>query len=239
MQKERIIGLDIFRGLALLMMMTYHFTYDLNYFGFIRVDMNHTPSFLLFRYTIISMFLMNVGVSLTLVHQNGIRWLSVCKRILQLGLASLLITSVTYFIFPNSWIYFGILHFIFVTSLLILPLLPFPKLTFILAIFILVTSASKLIDMNGVFALLQTPLHLPYHSEDLIPLVPWIAVVLLGMSLVQQNYHQKIFTSKIFTTHSIFHKILKTMGQHSLLIYLSHQLLFFGAFELYFIVFSK
>ena len=52
--KKRVIGLDVFRGWALLFMMTYHFTFDLNYFRFIHVDMNHEPMFLLSRYTIMS-----------------------------------------------------------------------------------------------------------------------------------------------------------------------------------------
>ena len=239
MRKERLIGLDIFRGLALLLMMTYHFTYDLNHFGFINVDMNHTQGFLLFRYTIMTMFLLSVGVSLALVHQNGIKWSSVRKRLIQLGIASLVVTIATYVVFPNSWVYFGILHFILLASLVTLPLLRFPKTTLLLALLILIASATKSIDMNSFFQLLQSPLHLPRYTEDLVPFVPWVAVVLLGMSLVQQNYHQQLFNSKAFTQNSPFHKILKKMGQHSLLIYLLHQAVFFGAFELYFMLFSK
>ena len=239
MQRERIIGLDIFRGLALLLMMAYHFTYDLNHFGFIDVDMNHTNGFLLFRYTIMTMFLLSVGVSLTLVHQNGIKWSSVRKRLMQLGLASLAVSVATYVVFPNSWVYFGILHFILFASIIVLPLLNFPKTTLILALLILLASATKLIDMHSLFSLLQAPLHLPQYSEDLVPFVPWIAAVLLGMSLVQYNYHTKIFSSKIFNSNFSINKILKKMGQNSLIIYLIHQPIFFAGFELYFIIFSK
>ena len=239
MQKERLIGLDIFRGFALLTMMMYHFSYDLNYFRFISVDLNHTTGFLLARYTIMSIFLLSVGMSLTLVHQKSIRWLSIKKRLLQLGTASLAVSIATYLVFPNAWVYFGVLHFILFASFIVLPLLHFPKTTFFLAIFILLASATKVIDMHGLFALLQTSLHLPSHSEDLVPFVPWIAAVLLGMNLVQYNYHTKIFSAKIFTTNSILNQVLKKMGQNSLLIYLIHQPIFFAAFELYFIVFSK
>lgn len=239
MQRERIIGLDIFRGLALLLMMAYHFTYDLNHFGFIDVDMNHTNGFLLFRYTIMTMFLLSVGVSLTLVHQNGIKWSSVRKRLMQLGLASLAVSVATYVVFPNSWVYFGILHFILFASLVTLPLLGSPKTTLLLALLILIASATKNIDMHSLFQLLQAPLHLPHYTEDLVPFVPWVAVVLLGISLVQQNYHQQLFNSKPFRQNSPFHTILKTMGKHSLLIYLLHQAVFFGLFELYFMLFSK
>ncbi len=239
MKKNRIIGLDIFRGVALLLMMMYHFTYDLNYFGFIHQDMNYNSTFLLIRYTIITIFLLSVGMSLMLVHQNGIRWHSIRKRIIQLGVASLVVSLATYFIFPTSWIYFGILHFILVASLMILPLLHFPKTVTLIAILILVGSATKIIGMEWLFNLLQAPLHLPPYTEDLVPLVPWVAVVLLGINLVQYNLHHQIFSTKIFTLNTLLHRTLKRMGQHSLAIYLIHQGVFFGAFELYFMLFSK
>ena len=239
MKTKRINGLDIFRGMAILSMMIYHFTYDLNYFGFIAVDMNHTLNFLIPRYLIMSMFLLSVGMSLILAHQDGIRWSGIPKRILQLGLASLAVSITTYVVFPNSWAYFGILHFILFASIIVLPLLNFPQTTLILALLILLASATKLIDMHSLFSLLQAPLHLPQYSEDLVPFVPWIAVVLLGMSLVQYNYHTKIFSSKIFNSNFSINKILKKMGQNSLIIYLIHQPIFFVGFALYFIIFSK
>ena len=239
MQTERIDGLDIFRGLAILCMVLYHFTYDLNYFRIISVDMNHTPSFLLFRYTIMSMFLVSVGMSLALTHKSMIRWSSVRKRIVQLGLASLAVTVATTMVFPNSWVYFGILHFVLLASLIALPLLKFPKTALLLAILILLGSATKILHMHSIYTFLKIPLSLPPYSEDLVPLFPWLAVVFIGIFLVQYDYHQKIFGHKIFNHNSSIHKILKKMGQHSLIIYLIHQPILFGAFELYFRFFSK
>ncbi len=234
---QRINGLDIFRGFAILSMILYHFTYDLNYFRIISIDMNHTFGFLFVRYSIMSMFLLSVGMSLALAHKNSIRWVAIRKRIIQLGLASLLVTIATYIVFPNAWVYFGILHFVLFASLIVLPLLKFPKVTFFLTLFILLGSASKLLHLHGLYNFLQVPLSLPTHSEDLVPLFPWLAVILLGILIVQYNYHQKIFEYKIFNMNSFINKILKKMGQNSLLIYLIHQPILFGAFELYFKLF--
>ncbi len=239
MKIERINGIDIFRGVAILCMILYHFTYDLNYFRIISVDLNHTSSFLLARYTIMSMFLLSVGMSLALAHQHYVNYAAIGKRILLLGLASLTVTIATYFIFPHSWVYFGILHFVLIASLISLPLLKFPKITLALAILILVGSASKQLHLHLLHEQLRMPLSLPPHTEDIVPLFPWLAVVLLGINLVQYNVHQKIFTQKIFTPNVWFTKLLKTMGQNSLFIYLIHQPILFGAFELYFIFFSK
>jgi len=240
MKKTRLDGLDIFRGWALLFMVLYHFSYDLNHFQIISININHSLSFLISRYSIISMFLLSVGISLALVHQQGICWESVQKRIFILGLASLVVTLTTYIEFPTSWIYFGILHFILFSSLLALPFLNYPKITFISAVIILIGSMTNVLQVHGVFAFLQPILNLPpLSSEDVIPLTPWFALVLLGINSVQYNLHQKILTHPFFNTNFAWNKSLKFIGQHSLLIYLLHQPLLFFAFDVFFSFFSK
>ena len=234
MKKERIDGLDIFRGMALVSMIFYHFTYDLNYFHVISVNMNHSINFLIIRYTIITMFLLSVGMGLALAHKNTIKWKSIRKRILQLGLSSLSVSIATSILFPDSWIYFGILHLILLASLITLPLLKFPKITMLLSIVILVGSIIGLLHTHELYAFLKTPLGLPLHTQDLIPIFPWLAVVLIGTLIVHYNFVQKIFNHKLFNSTSNIYKILKVMGQHSLLIYLTHQIILFGAFTLYF-----
>jgi len=201
--------------------------------------MNHSHTVLLIRYTIITIFLLSMGMSLALVHKNGIRWASMHKRILQLGSASLVVTVATYFVFPISWIYFGILHFILVASLITVMLLKSPKITLLLSITILIGSATHILHFNGLYAVLKEPLSLPTYTEDLVPLFPWLAVVFIGTLLVHHNLHQKIFTHPLFNTKFRINRVLQKMGQNSLLIYLIHQVIIFGTFELYFKFFSK
>ena len=239
MKTKRIDGLDIFRGFAILAMVLYHFTYDLNYFHIISLDMNHSSITLLIRYTIITIFLLNMGISLALAHKDAIRWSAMRKRVLQLGSASLLVTLATYFVFSSSWIYFGILHFILVASLITVMLLKFPKVTLGLTLIILIGSVTHLLNMHTLYALLQGPLALPSHTEDLVPLFPWLAVVFIGTLLVHYHLHEKIFNLPLFNVKFRINKLLKKMGQNSLLIYLIHQVILFGAFELYFRFFSK
>jgi len=241
LKTKRIDGLDIFRGFAILAMVLYHFTYDLNYFHIISLDMNHTPTILLIRYTIMSIFLLSVGMSLALAHKDAIRWSAMRKRVLQLGIASTLVTIATYLVFPSSssWIYFGILHFILVASLITVMLLKFPKVTLGLTLIILIGSVTHLLNMHTLYALLQGPLALPSHTEDLVPLFPWLAVVFIGTLLVHYHLHEKIFNLPLFNVKFRINKLLKKMGQNSLLIYLIHQVILFGAFELYFRFFSK
>ena len=240
MKNCRVLGLDIFRGWALLFMVIYHFIYDLSYFHIIELNLNSSNFFLFFRYTIISMFLLSVGISLSLVHQKSISWKKLKKRVLLLGLASLTVTATTYIVFPNAWIYFGILHFILLSSLLALPFLNYPKIALLVAILIFIGSATENLTVHSIFNFLQPILHLPpIHTQDVIALFPWFGVVLLGTLIAYYNLHIKIFTKKIFTANTPLNKLLKFMGQHSLLIYLIHQPILFVAFESYFKLFSK
>jgi len=233
MCRKRVEGLDIFRGLALLLMMCYHFTYDLNHFNYIDVNMNHSLPFLLSRYTIMTMFLLSVGISLALVHSQQIRWKSIQKRMLLLGGASIIVSIGTFVVFPHSWVYFGILHFILVASLVGLLFLNYPKTSLATALLILIASATNTLTMQPLFQYLQPLLQLPHYTEDLVPFIPWFAVVLLGMVLVAYQLHKKIFTHALFSTNSRLNRGLKLMGRHSLFIYLIHQPIFFGGFMLF------
>ena len=233
MRKQRVEGLDTFRGWAILFMVAYHFTYDLNHFNLISVNMDYALSFLISRYTIMSMFLVSVGVSLALVHQHGIKWTNIKKRIIQLGMASTLVTIATYIEFPHSWVYFGILHCILVASLIGLLFLPYPKVTLVSAILILVTSATNTLSMEALFQFMQPILNLPTYTEDLVPFVPWFAMVLIGIVLVQFKLHQKLFNLSFFSNNSLLNRGLKFMGKHSLLIYLIHQPILFAGFMLF------
>ncbi len=239
MKKHRVIGLDIFRGWALLLMVIYHFNYDLSYFNIIQINLNSSNFFLLFRYTIISMFLLSMGISLSLVHRKSILWKKLKKRIILLSLASLAVTVATYIVFPNAWVYFGILHFILLSSILALPFLNHPKIALISAILILIGSATDSLTVHPLFNFLQPILHLPpVHTQDVIAIFPWFGVVLLGTVIAYYKVHQKIFTHKIFSTNSPLNRFLKFMGQHSLFIYLIHQPILFFAFDSYFKFFT-
>ncbi|CAA6824994.1 MAG: Unknown protein [uncultured Sulfurovum sp.] len=231
---SRLHGLDIFRGLAIIFMILYHFTYDLTLYNMVQLDMNHAPYLLAIRYTIMSMFLLSVGMSLTLAHQKTIYWHKIAKRSLLLALSSFAITISTYIVFPNSWIYFGMLHFILISSILVLPLLKFPKTTLLFTLLILIGSFTGLLHMHHLFALLQEPLSLPSPmSQDVVRLFPWLAVVLIGIVVVQHKWHEKLFKHQLFNMKYSINKVLKKIGRHSLLIYLIHQPIIFLGFDLY------
>jgi len=148
MKKIRLNQLDIFRGYAIILMMFYHFCYDLNMFGYIHANPNKDTLWQISRYIIVTIFLLSMGMSLKLLHRDNIRWDKVKKRALILGGASLVVSISTYIQFPSSWVYFGILHFAFASSLLALFFLKHKILTLITMIFVFLASFT---EINFIF----------------------------------------------------------------------------------------
>jgi uncharacterized membrane protein len=208
MQQKRLDGLDTFRGFAIFLMIIYHFIYDLTDFGLIDLQMNSTLWVLIFRYSIITMFLFVVGVSLALVHAKGVNYNSLKKRLFFLTLSALLVSLTTYILFPKHWIYFGILHCILVASLITIPLLKYPKLNLILVPLIFFGWLSEHLNFHFLYLLLQEPLNLPTnYSLDRIPLFPWLSVILLGALVAHYKLHTKIFNISLFNNNTKVHHI--------------------------------
>ena len=229
--KNRLELLDIFRGWAIILMVFYHLMYDLNYFEYITISMHHDTIWGTIRSFILFMFLFSVGMSLALVHHPKIKWKKVKKRTFLLGSASLLVTMVTFILFPTTWVYFGVLHFILVASLLGLLFLPYPRWTLLTIIFILIGSFLGCLNTHELFLFLEVPLHLPSgHTEDIVRFFPWFAVVLMGSSMISYGLHERfqLNTIRIKSNHPI-----AFLGRHTLLVYLIHQPILFGFFLLF------
>jgi uncharacterized membrane protein len=226
---NRVSCIDTLRGVAIVLMVAFHFCYDLEYFKIYNFHITSNPFFLNWRIFIVSLFLFLVGVSLALSHQNGIKWQKVKKRAFLLGVVALLISLVSYFLFPHSWIYFGIIHFIFFASLVGLYFVNKKTLAFLVGVAILLLYAFKIISMHYFFINLAPLLHLPlYHTEDLAPFIPWFGVVLLGISL--SNIVIKVCKVEKIEQFSQKLKLLNLLGRHSLVIYITHQIILFALF---------
>lgn len=223
----RLIGLDIVRGVAIVLMVIFHLSYDLDHFRFIHIDITHNPFWLHFRIVIVSLFLFVMGVSLAIAHTDSIKWDKVLKRLLHLAVAALGITVATSFIFPKSWVYFGVLHAILLFSLLALPFIHRGFLALSVALLLLIAYNFAGITMHPLFIALQEPLHLPIVTVDLVPVIPWFSAVLLGVATVAFGLHLKIFNAGFFNKRTFLHNQLSFLGKHALIIYLVHQALLF------------
>ncbi len=222
--KQRLHYLDVTRGFAVLLMIIYHFCFDLDNFNYIQIDMDHSPFWLSFRAIIVTLFLTTMGMSLALTHAKGICWSCMKKRSLFLGIAAILVSVGSYLQFPESWIYFGILHFILFASWLGLFFVGKPWLSLLTAIIILIGYWMGWLHTRALFDLVYQPLHLPVrYTEDMVNIFPWFAPVLIGIFLVAKDWHLLPHLNPSFISTK-----LSFMGRHSLIIYLIHQPILFG-----------
>lgn len=220
--------LDALRGTAVVLMIAFHFCYDLNYFGLAQFDLYTAPFWLHARTFIVTMFVTIAGISLYIANQKGVGrgfW----KRAGLLLLCSTLISVSTWFLFQASWIFFGVLHFMLVGSLLAVPFIH-------KGIIINLVLGVVLIIMGNTlsFSLFDQPFlqwfglmtHKPF-TEDYVPLLPWLGVLLVGMWL------GSLWVKNPLLHHNLTKKIgypLLWLGRHSLFVYMVHQPILFGLF---------
>ncbi|AYD01324.1 heparan-alpha-glucosaminide N-acetyltransferase [Neorhizobium sp. NCHU2750] len=230
-RSPRILLIDTLRGVALIAMASYHFTWDLEYFGYVDPGTATQGFFRIYARCIASTFLFLVGISLVLAHGREIRWQAFGKRLAMVAGAAILVSIATFYIFADEWIYFGILHNIAVTSLIGVLFTRLPW--FVPGIVAAVIVALMVTDYSLVPGLMDSPIfdtrwlswigfaEMPPRSNDYVPIFPWIAAVLFGIAVagcvVARGWHLKLANVQARKN------ILTMAGQHSLAFYLLHQ----------------
>jgi uncharacterized membrane protein len=234
---ERFWEIDALRGIAILMMITYHVTFDLNYFEFTSTDLNSLP-LLVFLYPVGTLFLLLVGISLTLSYsrvkntytknQLRIKYLKRGTSIFALGL---LITLVTWIYPHNGFIVFGILHCIGLSILLAYPFIRSRLSAFLIGVLCIIIGVVLRITVTVDFPWLLWLGFVPtsFYTLDYFPLLPWFGVVLIGIFLGNTFYQNNTRSFRV-KNHSSFigTRVLCFLGRHSLIIYLLHQLIIVG-----------
>jgi len=102
--------LDTLRGAAIVWMTLFHFSFELNHFGYFKANFYGDPFWTWQRSVIVSLFLFCAGLSQAVAVQQGQSWPRFLRRWGQVALAAALVTVGSYAIYPQSFIYFGVLH---------------------------------------------------------------------------------------------------------------------------------
>ncbi len=184
----RLVVVDMARGMGILLMFVYHFSWDLTFFGFASLPLFTDPAWLAFRTLIVSVFLLVAGVSQVLAQRGGFRPRPFLRRLALIAACAGAITVATAMVFPQGFVFFGILHNLAVASVLVLPFagLPSPVIAAIAAGFVAAPwfAAHPLFDHTWLQWIgLMTR---PANSVDYVPLFPWFGVVLLGVIVGRQ-----------------------------------------------------
>ena len=231
---ERILWIDVIRGVSILAMITFHFAFDLMYFGFAKSDLIYQPDWRLFERMIAFSFLFIAGLSLFITHGSLIKWNSFIKRYGVTAICAVLISTVTYVLFNGDMIRFGILHAISVSgliSLLLLKLNSFFLALLAVIIFLINLLIPQPVEGDYFWQWLIYTNETP-HSLDYRPIIPWITPFILGMA----SYQLFKKWGLLETSNTIIYRelsILSWLGRNSLIIYLIHQPILFGGFFLF------
>nr|WP_283771495.1 heparan-alpha-glucosaminide N-acetyltransferase [Chelatococcus sp. YT9] len=222
---------DVARGVAIVAMVIYHFSWDLSFFGLIETDIATAPGWRLFARMIAGSFLGLVGIGLVLAHGDHIRWRPFLRRLGLLVLAAAAVTLGSYFLFPESFIFFGILHGIALTSVLGLAFVRLPW--FVTAIAAAIAFALPQIASSPLFNApgwlwLGLATRVP-TTNDYIPLFPWFGCVLAGVAVARLILRRAPLPAWLSQDAAgPIARGLGIAGRHSLLIYLTHQLVLLG-----------
>ena len=217
-QNSRSLIVDVLRGFTVILMIIFHFSFDLNYFHFVSFDIIQEPFWYFFPRLIVFLFLFSAGLALIMAHKDKIHWKPFLKRLALLLFWAIMISLITYRFFPDEWIYFGTLHAIFTVSIFSLPFLRYPKIALIVALALFIPSMTM--DWNIPW------FEMAHSSWDYISPFPWVGASLLGIFAAHKGFHLIKLPENSLT------KSLKYLGKHSLFIYLIHQPILFGILAL-------
>lgn len=229
-QSLRLPLIDAARGAALAAMAVYHLIWNLAFFGLVAPELLQKPLFQAFGHGVAIAFLVLVGVSLALAARDGLKLAAFWRRLGIVFAAAMLVTLVTSWIFPDSYVGFGILHCIVAASLLGLLFLGRPWPFAALAGLAIVIAPSLIAGAH--FELIQYWSGLGAvepRSNDWRPLFPWAGFTLLGLAGAQAFLKRGLPERMTgWRERGAISRALTLGGRHSLALYLVHQPILFA-----------
>ena len=229
---RRIAAIDALRGVAIVAMVVYHTAFDLSARSLLPVDITRDLGWIVFARSIASTFLLLVGVGLVLATQNGLRLQPYLRRLGLIAGSACLVSLATWFIEPDVFVFFGILHQIALASVLALPFVLWlpswvvaPVAAGVIALPFLYTS--PLFDWPPLWWVglsATTP-----QTVDYVPVFPWFGVVLAGIvvgRLFVADFRNSAFSR--WRPENWAGKAAAWAGRWSLVLYLVHQPILYG-----------
>jgi uncharacterized membrane protein len=227
MTKERFWEIDILRGIAIILMIIFNYSFALYYLNMYAFNGGFLYWYVFPRF-IGGMFIFISGLSLTLFYSQKKgkefhkKFFSRGLKIFSLGI---LITIITYLTFPEAFIIFGILHLIGISIILGQFFLKYKRLNLLLGL-LLIAIGFYLQNFRFDFPWLLWLGFIPknFYTFDYWPILPWLGVTLLGVYFGNVLYKngRRNFKIRDFSNSSVV-KFLDFLGRNSLTIYLLHQ----------------
>jgi uncharacterized membrane protein len=194
MPSARYDRLDALRGAAIVWMTAFHFCFDLNHFRWIRQDFNRDPVWTWQRTAIVSLFLFCAGLSQSVAWAQRQSWPRFWRRWAQIAGCAVLVSIGSWFMFPSSWIHFGVLHGIAAMLVIVRLTAGWGRWLWLAgAVALLMPHLASQIHAAwpGFEALNRAPLNVlglvtrKPITEDYVPVFPWLGVLWWGMAAGQ------------------------------------------------------
>lgn len=234
---KRYDAVDALRGLAMVWMTVFHFCFDLSHFGLWSQNFRLDPFWTIQRTLIVSLFLFCAGLGQAIAWQQGQGWMRFGRRWLQILGCALLVSAGSFVMFPQSYIYFGVLQ----------------GMAVMLVIARCTAGWGRWLWLAGLVAVLVPPL--AHHAlvgvwadaapwfngravnwlglisrkpftEDYVPVLPWLGVLWWGLAAGQWLVTRK--PSWIQWPMPVALKPLAVLGRWSLSYYMLHQPVLIG-----------
>ena len=187
----------------------------------------------IFNYSIGTIFLLLVGISLTLSYSRVEEILikkelklKFLKRGLKILLLGILITFITFYFLDEGFVIFGVLQCIGVSIIFAYPFIRLRFLNLLIgAILIIIGLIVKNLTFNSFWFIWLGLKPSQFYSIDFFPILPWFGVVLIGIFLGNSFYksYKRKYKIKDLSNFKIV-KFFNYLGQHSLVIYFLHHL---------------
>lgn len=230
----RFDRLDALRGVAIVWMAAFHFCFDLNHFGLLTPRQLFTadPFWTTQRTCIVSLFLFCAGFGQALAAHAGQSWPRFWRRWAQIAGCAVLVSLGSAWMFPRSWIFFGVLHGIAVMLIVVRLAAPLRGWLWLLGALALLAPrlvANPLFDAPWLRWLGLVTIR-PV-TEDYVPLLPWLGVMLWGLAAGQSLLQAR--PGWVTAAVPSGARPLAALGRWSLSFYMLHQPVFIGALMLY------
>ena len=180
---RRFERLDALRGLAVVWMALFHFAFDLAYFRITQQNFYTDPFWTGQRSAIVTLFLLCAGLGQAVAFEQGQGWPRFGRRWAQIAGCAVLVSLGSWWMFPRSFVSFGVLHGLAVMLLIarlgagwggwLWPL-------GLAALLLPLGFSHPFFDTratNWVGLVTRKPI-----TEDFVPLLPWLGVMWWGLA---------------------------------------------------------
>lgn len=223
----RFERLDALRGLAVIWMVGFHFCFDLNHFGFIKQNFYADPFWTGQRTAIVSLFLFCAGLGQAVATEQGQTWHRFWRRWTQIAACAVLVSVGSWWMFPQSFITFGVLHGIAVMVLLVRLGSPGGRWLWVIGLIAIILPSwvqhpffdSRWTQWVGLVT--QKPV-----TEDYVPILPWLGVMLWGVAFGQWALKRR--PTLIRGACPAWMRPVAALGRWSLSVYMVHQPVMIG-----------